>query len=393
MPRPDTAAASAAAASARRWLSPRSVLRASGLLLVAGILTAACGSSSPAATNTTTHPSTPPASGPSGNPSHTTVTTVPPVTTTTLPAPTSNLAIEAKIPLGLSWARSMPAPAAVEAPNGSVFVAAGSVVYVVEGNDAPVVAEHAGGPVLALAADATDLYVETGLVVTDYSRSTGNEVAHWTLSGAGTPTSAGLFAEPGVVYGWTDFATDASGFNYANLYRIVGGSVQPIDGSAYPGEMYADAAGLYFEAAVGTTVGAHLELVTPSGGVTVSPDVMQFGSPITVVDGQLVIEQPVTDRGDVWSTWDPTTLRRSSQTVTGIIYADPIAETGSGLLLMEVPSGSSVPSAAITETSPTTGQQLDGGVQFASNSQWLLQGYYPAVVNVEGGQLYLVRLT
>src|SRR5580700_4130196 len=57
-----------------------------------------------------------------------------------------------------------------EAPNGAVFFSRGSVVYVVEGNRAPVIALHAGGTVLALAANDSDLFVETGLRLTEYSR-------------------------------------------------------------------------------------------------------------------------------------------------------------------------------------------------------------------------------
>src|ERR1700729_1993130 len=68
-----------------------------------------------------------------------------------------------------------------EAPNGAVFFSRGSVVYVVEGNRAPVIALHAGGTVLALAANDSDLFAETGLRVTEYSRSSGSQVRHWTL--------------------------------------------------------------------------------------------------------------------------------------------------------------------------------------------------------------------
>ena len=60
-----------------------------------------------------------------------------------------------------------------EAPNGTVFFSRGSVVYAVEGNRAPVIALHAGRTVLALGANDSDLFVETGLLVTEYSRVNG----------------------------------------------------------------------------------------------------------------------------------------------------------------------------------------------------------------------------
>src|SRR5580700_3367036 len=52
-----------------------------------------------------------------------------------------------------------------EAPDGTVFFSHGSVVYVVHGDQAPAVKLHAGHPVLALAANSSDLFVQTGLQV------------------------------------------------------------------------------------------------------------------------------------------------------------------------------------------------------------------------------------
>src|SRR5579859_982609 len=49
-----------------------------------------------------------------------------------------------------------------EAPDGNVYYAKGSVVYVVKGDHAPVVALRASGPVLAAAATSSDLLVEVG---------------------------------------------------------------------------------------------------------------------------------------------------------------------------------------------------------------------------------------
>src|SRR6202167_4864098 len=69
-----------------------------------------------------------------------------------------------------------------EAPNGTVFFSRGSVVYAVEGNRAPVIALHAGRTVLALGANDSDLFVETGLRVTEYSRGNGGQLRHWTLT-------------------------------------------------------------------------------------------------------------------------------------------------------------------------------------------------------------------
>jgi hypothetical protein len=137
-----------------------------------------------------------------------------------------------------------------EAPNGTVFFSRGSVVYVVEGNRAPAIALHASHPVLALAANWADLFVQTGLQVTEYSRADGAQVRHWTLTSPVTPvTSGGLYAVGSTVWSWTDWASDESGFEYATISRIHTSSsaVHVVDTSAYPADMSADSAGLYFE--------------------------------------------------------------------------------------------------------------------------------------------------
>ena len=75
---------------------------------------------------------------------------------------------------------------------------------------------------MAVAANQTDLFVQTGLTVTEYRLSNGSKVKHWTLSSPVVPiTSAGLLAVGGAVWSWTDWGTDESGFEYATVSRIV----------------------------------------------------------------------------------------------------------------------------------------------------------------------------
>ena len=143
-----------------------------------------------------------------------------------------------------------------EAPNGAVFFSRGAVVDVVEGNRAPVIALHAAGPVLALAASDSDLFVETGLRVTEYSRANGSQVRHWTLTSLAAPvSSAGLYVVGDTVWAWTDWATDGSGFEYAQIDRMrtASSTVHVVDKDAFPGDMSADGTGLYFETVRGVT--------------------------------------------------------------------------------------------------------------------------------------------
>jgi hypothetical protein len=137
-----------------------------------------------------------------------------------------------------------------------VFFSRGPVVYVADGNKAPAIALHAGRTVLALAANSSDLFAETGLRVTEYRRSNGAQVRHWTLTSPVTPvTSAGLYAVGGTVWSWTDWATDESGFQYAKVSRIHTSSsaVHVVDTFAFPADMSAGSAGLYFETEHGVT--------------------------------------------------------------------------------------------------------------------------------------------
>jgi len=128
-----------------------------------------------------------------------------------------------------------------EAPNGTVFFSRGSVIYAVEGNRAPVIALHAGRTVLALGATDSDLFVETGLLVTEYTRATGSQVRHWTLTSPAAVTSAGLDVVGGTVWAWTDWATDGSGFQYAQVDRIHPSSsaVHVVDKDAFPADIAA----------------------------------------------------------------------------------------------------------------------------------------------------------
>jgi hypothetical protein len=158
--------------------------------------------------------------------------------------------------IALGATTSLYGNAFAEAPNGAVFFSRGAVVYVVDGNRAPVPALHAGRTVLALAATNADLFVETGLLVTEYNRASGRQVRHWTLtSPIRAITSAGLYVVGGTVWVWTDWATDGSGFQYAQISRIHTNSaaVRVVNKSAFPGDMSADAAGLYFETVHGVT--------------------------------------------------------------------------------------------------------------------------------------------
>jgi hypothetical protein len=280
-----------------------------------------------------------------------------------------------------------------EAPNGAVFFSRGSVVYVVEGNRAPVIALHAGGTVLALAANDSDLFVETGLRVTEYSRGNGSQVRHWTLTSLVAPvTSAGLYAVGDTVWAWTDWATDGSGFEYAQVDRIRTSSaaVHVVDKDAFPGDMSADGTGLYFETVHGVTDDlGHANPTTPAVQYRKAP----VDAPLALAGGRVDLLAFGSSAADVLSYNASTLALVSSKRVPEKDRS--IVGTGLGLLVLAQPcSGFPCSSATVGRLEVATGGT--SGSLSVPGAYQLLNG--PAVIeasDVRGtrADLFLVRIS
>src|SRR3984957_7743302 len=107
-----------------------------------------------------------------------------------------------------------------EAPNGNVYYSRGSVVYLVKGDHAPVAALRASRPVLAVTANSADLFVEVGILGSDDALSNGHRVRAGELASIATITSPEVYTVGATVWAFTDWATDESGFEYANVDRF-----------------------------------------------------------------------------------------------------------------------------------------------------------------------------
>ena len=280
-----------------------------------------------------------------------------------------------------------------EAPNGAVFFSRGSVVYVVEGNRAPVIALHAGGTVLALAANDSDLFAETGLRVTEYSRGSGSQVRHWTLTSlVASVTSAGLDVVGDTVWAWTDWATDGSGFEYAQIDRIHTSSsaVHVVDKDAFPGDMSADGAGLYFETVHGVTDDlGHANPTTTAVQYRQAP----VDAPLALAGGRVDLLAFGISAADVLSYNASTLALVSSKRVPEKDRS--IVATGLGLLVLAQPcSGFSCSSATVGRLEVSTGGT--SGALSVPGAYQLLNG--PAVIeasDVQGtrADLFLVRIS
>jgi hypothetical protein len=287
------------------------------------------------------------------------------------------------------------ANAFAEAPNGTVFFSRGAVVYVVRGNLAPAIKLHAGRTVLALAATNADLFVETGLLVTEYNRANNRQVRHWTLSSPiKAITSAGLYVVGSTVWAWTDWATDESGFQYAQVDRMHTSSaaVRVVNKSAFPGDVSADAAGLYFETVHGVTDDlAHANPTTAAVQYRKAP----VDAPLALAAGRVDLLDFGTSAEDVLS-YNATTLALvSSKRVPET--DDSIAGTALGLLVLAQPC-SSFPckSATVGRLNVATG--ATSGALATPGAYQQLNGPAQAVIeatNVHGthANLFLVRIS
>ena len=295
--------------------------------------------------------------------------------------------------IALGATTSLYGNAFTEAPNGAVFFSRGAVVYVVEGSRAPVVALHAGGAVLALGANDSDLFVETGLRVTEYSRATGGQLRHWTLSSLFAPvTSAGLDVVGGTVWAWTDWATDGSGFEYAQVDRVQTGSsaVRVVDKDAFPGDLSANGTGLYFETVHGVTDDlAHASPTTSAVQYRKAP----VDAPLALAGGRVDLLAFGSSAADVLSYNASTLALVSSRRVPQ--KDGSIVGTGLGLLVLAQPcSGFPCSAATVGLLNPGTGGT--SAALSVPGAYQLLNG--PAVIeasDVHGthANLFLVRIS
>jgi hypothetical protein len=270
-----------------------------------------------------------------------------------------------------------------EAPDGNVYYSKGSVVYLVKGDHAPVTALRASGRVLAVAVNSSDLFVDVGNKVSAYALSNGHRLRTWTLPSIATVTSAGLYLVGTTVWTFTDWATDQSGFEYANIDRLSLSSptVHRVSANnAYPADMAANSAGLYYEGIAGT--GNYLFRALGSGSPRRHADV-DIDAPLALAAGSVYLLGIHDSQGDNTyldafrgSTLGPVFSKRVSNSDTDI------AGTGIGLLLLGAGKVSLL----------DTGNGHAGSVLSVPGAVILVPGPSAAVVTVSHSTTYLLRL-
>ena len=246
-----------------------------------------------------------------------------------------------------------------------------------------VVAFRASGPVLAAAATSSDLLVEVGGKVSAYSLSNGHRLRTWSLPSAAPVTSAGLYPVGGTIWAFTDWATDQSGFEYANVDRfsLSSSTVHRVSANdVYPADMAANSAGLYFEGIAGS--GNYLFQGPPAALPRKHAD-PNIDAPLALSAGRVYLLAIHENQGghtylDAFggSTLSPVFSKRLSDSDTGI------AGTGAGLLLLG--------GGKVTLLDPASGTAAS--VLSVPGAVTLVPGPSAAVVTVSHSTTYLLRL-
>jgi hypothetical protein len=322
------------------------------------------------------------------------------------PAPAAaSLTVTATIGLGASSAFGQFGPSGTlfaDAPNDVVYFATGSVVKAVRGDAAPVVVAHLPRPALAVAATVSDLYVETGATIRDYAVPGMAVRQTWTLPkgslppGVPGPTSAGLQAQPGVLWEWSDRATDESGFQYATIIEIstATSAIRVIDHDAYPNFVVAGPTGLFYESTVATGTTSHNYIVhaLANGARVLSHPTGDIDAPLALGPGYLA----------AFATREPSGKSYVDEFAVGTLALVSSAPFKPGAVgVVGTPAGplgieSSCKKVAcagstVVHIEPGTG----GDIQAATvpDAELLLYGSHPAVVTSVNSRSYLVRLS
>jgi hypothetical protein len=280
---------------------------------------------------------------------------------------------------------------AAEAPDGAVFYADGKVVMVVDGDGAPQAAEHPGAQVLGLGADSFTLYVVTPRALLVYSRSTGNQTGRWALPGSpATPTTAGVTVSGNRdVWVWTDWATDFSGYEYANAYAILPGAAKAdlLSAAVEPGTLTTDGTHGFFLVAAKNALGANLMEAAPSAGGTLPVHLTTASAaPTQALVGFSGSQVVLYAQPDSLYTYTPGGSGAVAER-TNAGQPAVVAGTRSGLLFLTC---SKQACSTVTRVDPSSGKT--GASVTVPVSGQLLLGPDPAVLGVESGQLRLVRV-
>jgi hypothetical protein len=277
------------------------------------------------------------------SPPHSSVTSSTTTSTTTTTLPTSGpLQAGSPVPVPLTATQV----AAVEGPNGAVFVAAQdptnpapAVVWVIDGQGPAAVAEHTQSGVAALAADPNNLYIATYNDVTSYDRNSGNQNGHWFLPAINPANSSNadlvsMSASAGIV--WVSISQG----NVVTVYRITpSSSAKPSPVLQGLGAVVGPNGTVYDE-----RFDHRLLALSHSGIPTLGPALAAIPNGLgggvqylsTVAGGAVWVDEPAGQGLDEqWTTYDATTLHQVG--TFGGSNGESFVDTAAGPLVLASP--------------------------------------------------------
>jgi hypothetical protein len=272
-----------------------------------------------------------------------------------------------------------------ENASGSAFYFLGSRVYEAKFDHGPRAILTVHGHVLAVAANSSDVFVDVGRTVTEYRISNRDKLRSWTLPRTlGAPTSAGLFVVGSIVWAWTDWATDESGFQYASVSRFSTSrpAVHEVSkNNVYPADMAADSTGLYFETVRTNGGNGFLVHAMPSGASRNRLD-MNLDAPVAL-NGRDVYLLAIHEHqgGKTYlDSFAETDLATVSSDLESSKFTD-IAGTAEGLLIL----GGGELGLVLTSDN----DQIGSGALGIRHAVGLLPGPAAGVITVSHGKTYL----
>jgi hypothetical protein len=355
---------------------------------------------------------------PSSTPSHTTTASAAasasvsasasPVTVPAPPAPATSgrLRVRARVPFPVSSSAFL-AVAAAEAPDGSVFAAfgpqqagtqvaaAGTAVYVVDGDGPAQVAEHPPIPIAALAADDTYLYVGGGTQIIEYARATGAVARTLTLA---SPVRL-MAASAGKL--WAVLGSSVSGPGQVVEISPGSGTITTVGtDAANVADLAAGPLGLYYVESGGATIvrinpnGTRLEAATNQ---TVNE---QLSGPaaiqaISVIGSQLLVIHDAGQGLDSSSqTYDATTLAGPETNAPGVAGSNHAVGSLAGPIDQSAPDAQACSGmGCVGRYDLTTGAVTDAVTFPQSDRLGPLLGPYPTlIVFPSSGRVYLDRI-
>lgn len=323
-----------------------------------------------------------------------------------MPGATGPLSVFADVAIKGAFSSAETGLIVAQGPDGAIFVAgkvaSPQIIWVVDGVGPAGIAEHVKGPVTALAADATNLYVGVEQTVTAYSRTTGNVIRTWNTALPGTLTQ---LAVAGTSVWGLSTASDENTPNAPNglveLDRSSSSPVRSVTGFTGVFSIAAGPSSVYYV----TKQSSELVQQTNAGATVTAPTNqqvnLQLSGPsaiqaIAVVGSQVVVQHDAGQGLDAQlNTYDATTLVGPTAQ-TNFEADEPLTVTASGLFVVgnsETGVCTANQTACVSRFSLPAGNAGDPLALPDDTIASAVTGPYPTVVLARGPDLHVLRIS